>query len=530
MTRQTRRGRRSGVTLLTGVFALTFIIPMVGLVIDVGVLYSVKARLQSAVDGAALAAARALNAGQTTEAQTASAKQNAVNWFYANFPLGSWGTSSTVMGSSDVQVFDDPNNPRVRNVTVAASTYAATYFMRWFAKSSTLLRASGNASRRDVVIMMVLDRSGSMQSAGACGAMKAAAKLFTGQFAAGRDRIGLISYSTGVYIHSAPTTNFQAVLGYQNGQGSGSGAIDTIQCNGWTSTAQSISAAYNEIYKVNLPGALNVIMLETDGLPNTLTMNFWDSATSAAGIKSTSPCWDANNKTKAQGGFATAASLRQWTTGWALGAGSYSSDIPAGIVGGVAADDPASGTQMYLMYPYQAADGFTTVNYLSSTRTRNCSMNNNHQPFPPPADLAWFPATDVWGNSLDPAYGYLPVSHTGNYVVSNNYTSYHNAALNATDHAAYRARTNSTIPAHFFAIGLGGTSSSPPDYVLLQRLANDPNPDNYNTPARYPACASSPNCATYSDQPQGTFIFSASAGSLSQAFLKISSEVLRLSK
>ena len=63
-----------------------------GLVVDLGILYSAKARLQAAVDGAALAAARALNLGQTTTAQAASAQQNAVNWFYANFPAGNWAT------------------------------------------------------------------------------------------------------------------------------------------------------------------------------------------------------------------------------------------------------------------------------------------------------------------------------------------------------------------------------------------------------------------------------------------------------
>ena len=45
------------------------IVLMVGLVIDVGILYSAKSRLQAAVDGASLAAARALNLGQTTNAQ-----------------------------------------------------------------------------------------------------------------------------------------------------------------------------------------------------------------------------------------------------------------------------------------------------------------------------------------------------------------------------------------------------------------------------------------------------------------------------
>lgn len=529
MTRQTRRGRRSGVTLLTGVFALTFIIPMVGLVVDVGVLYSVKARLQSAVDGAALAAARALNAGQTTEAQAASARQNAVNWFYANFPLGSWGTSSTQMGASNVQVFDDPNNPRVRNVTVTASTYAATYFMRWFSKSSTLLRANGNASRRDVVVMMVLDRSTSMVSGGACTSMKNAAKLFTGQFAPGRDQIGLVSFSDSVYLHSPPTTNFQAVLGYQNGQGSGTGAIDTISCSGWTGTAQAISVAYNELYKVNLPGALNVILIETDGLPNALTLNFWDAATSVAGIRNTSNCLDKYGKKVSAGGFATLDSLREWTAGKALGAGGFFPDIPAGIVGAVPSDDPGISNRMHLLYQYWGATASSAM--VAVTTANGCAFNGSTHSFTfPQADIAWFPNTDVYGNSLDPPYGYLPVTYSSGRIANNSWTTYHNAALNATDHAAYRARSNGTLPVHFFAIGLGGQSGNPPDYVLLQRIANDPAGDNYNSPPRYSTCASSPTCVTYPDQPQGTFIFSASAGSLSQAFLKISSEVLRLSK
>jgi hypothetical protein len=58
------------------------------LVVNVGVLDSAKSRLQAAVDGASLAAARALNLGETTAAPAASAQQNAVNLCYANFPNG----------------------------------------------------------------------------------------------------------------------------------------------------------------------------------------------------------------------------------------------------------------------------------------------------------------------------------------------------------------------------------------------------------------------------------------------------------
>ena len=120
---------------------------------------------------------------------------------------------------------------------------------------------------------------------------------------------------------------------------------------------------------------------------------------------------------------------------------------------------------------------------------------------------------------------------SGTHVTQSGWSNFHNAVLNATDYSAYQARTNATLPVYFFAVGLGGNSAlGPPDPVLMQRMANDPNGDNYNVPPLYQPCAQETNCITYTAQPQGTFIFSASAASLSQAFLSISSQVLRLSK
>ncbi len=528
MPKQRTRSRQRGVSLLLAGLSLSFIVPAVGLMIDVSVLYSVRARFQAAVDGAALAAARALNLGQTTSAQATAAKQNAVNWFYANFPSGSWGTTGTNMSNSTVNVFDDPNNAHVRNVTVTASTNVPSYFMRWFGANSTALSATGNASRRDVVVMMVLDRSGSM--GGACSSMITAAKLFTGQFAAGRDQIGLVSFSDNVYIHSSPTTSFQTVLGYKNNLGSATGAIDSIVCNGGTSTAQAISVAYNELYKVNLPGALNVIMFETDGLPNTLTLNFWDSANTKTGLTSTSTCTDKNGKKRSGGGFASASVLPSWTSGQSLGSGSYFADIPAGMIGGVYSDDPGNGNKFQLLFKYWTTSTSNNFNSSSFTTASGCAFNSGsgQNPSPPPSDIAWFPLTNVWGDQLSP--GYLAVTLSSGKVVSNSWQTFHNAAFNAADSAASQARTNSHLPAYFFVIGLGGTSTNPPDYVLMQRIANDPNGDNYNSPALYSACSQEANCATNSSQPQGTFVFSSSPSSLSQAFLSVSSEVLRLSK
>jgi len=49
-------------------------------------------------------------------------------------------------------------------VTVTATTTAPTYFMKLWGKNGTAVGALGQASRRDVVIMLVLDRSASMNN------------------------------------------------------------------------------------------------------------------------------------------------------------------------------------------------------------------------------------------------------------------------------------------------------------------------------------------------------------------------------
>ncbi len=104
------------------------VIPIAGLAIDTGSVYVTKITPSGAVDGASLAAARALSVGSTTAAQAISAEQNAVNWFYGNFPPGNWGTTDTQMNNAApyVSVFDDPVNPHLQHVNVMATTNAKT--------------------------------------------------------------------------------------------------------------------------------------------------------------------------------------------------------------------------------------------------------------------------------------------------------------------------------------------------------------------------------------------------------------------
>jgi Flp pilus assembly protein TadG len=549
------RNREKGASLFVAIAALVWVvIPMLGLVVDLGILYSAKARLQAAVDGAALAAARALNLGQTTAEQATSAQQNAVNWFYANFPPGNWSTSGTVMSTANVSVVDSPSAANLRQVTVTASTSVPAWFMRFVGFNSTALTVSGQASRRDLVAMLVLDRSGSMcsingatpvQPCGAndgtpCASMITAAKNFTGAFAAGRDQIGMLTFSDGYYLDSKPTTNFQTLLGYSNASGSATGAIDNLTCAGGTGTAAAVSMAYNELYKIAEPGAMNLIMLETDGLPNTLVYNFY----ATPGIKSTlalssaSGCRDNNNKTY-NNGWNTSASVPTWTPKISMNTGGtgYMSDVPGGAVGAFYAADPSQGPPYYnvvLFNPQQTSDTNGTNNSTGVSNATGCTFQGGNT-VPDYSDFKWLPLQDVFGNHVNPSNAYQSIGSISGGVnnltntASTDWPNTHSAALNATDNAAYNARANATLPAYVFTIGLGGNHGNPPDPVLLQRMANDPNADQFNSPAVYPACSTEPTCISYANQPQGQFIYAPTSAQLGQAFLAISSQILRLS-
>ncbi len=514
------KGRQKGVSLMLAIISLIFIIPMIGLAVDVGMMYVVKARLQGAVDGASLAAARALNLGQTTSAQAVSAKQNAVNWFYANFPAGNWFTSGTLMDTSDAHahVYDDPVNPNLRHVDVTASSYVPTLFMNWFGVTKTYIVAYGFASRRDVNAMLVLDRSGSMVGA-PCAALITASKTFTGQFSAGRDKIGAISFGDNAYLHAVPLTTFQTTLGYTNTLGTGAGELDTIACAGGTATPQAIALAYNELYKINQPGALNVILVETDGLPNTVTVNFWDGST--AGISSSSGCLDMNTKKKSAGGFASSGVLPAWTAGHSMNVGGtgYMADIPAGIIGGLGGSDTTN--SVFMLF-----NSWTTVKYSETTNqysaAKGCSMASVNSTTSSPTDLAWMPATDVYGSNLINASYNVVSGVSGSHITNLTMANIRAAAFNATDDVATRARTNANVPVTIFSIGF--KTSVTIDDTILQRIANDP---DWISSA---ACASSGKCVVHTDQPEGSYTYAGTNSDLIPAFLSISSQILRLSR
>jgi hypothetical protein len=412
------------------------------------------------------------------------------------------------------------------------------------------------------VAMLVLDRSGSMciasgppctSSDSSCGGLISAAKLFTGQFTAGRDRIGAVSFADNAYLHSVPTTSFRTALGFSTsvgatGANTGAGELDTIACGGGTNTASAIAIAYNELYKAAEPGALNVIVFETDGHPNTVTVNFADintitSTVTGVALAGGSGCTDQNLKTKAGGGFLTVASIPYWqgsavapsytlttlASGQAAtpyysetqpGPAFFTSNVPAGMVGALGGTDPPSNTAFLMFKSWTTVKTNTyseTANqYLTAATANGCAFAGSHNSL---ADLSWIPTTDVYGNNLNTSYNPpATLNLNGGIRISPvDMTQIRDAAFNAVDDAAHRFRTNANIPVTFYSVGFNTA-----DTVLMQRVANDPGWIGN------PSCTA--QCQYDHTQPTGKYVYAGTTAALAGAFQSLASQILRLAQ
>lgn len=270
MSLRSIRTEQRGIALILFSLMLFGIIGFVGLAVDVGVLYLVKGRLGAAVDAAALAGGRSLNLGGTVAEANSQASATASQFFAANFPTGYLGTTSApTLTTTFTQVQDGNGNPNgVLDVKVTATVPAPTYFMRVFGFSSVTVAATGTASRRSLVLMLVLDKSSSMNTSTtptACRAMVSAVQTFITQLSP-YDIVGAVSFDYTAHLLYAPSSTF--------GDGSLSAAVGDITCARNTNTTGGLEMAYQQLRGQNLPLAENVIILFTDGAPNGLTADF----------------------------------------------------------------------------------------------------------------------------------------------------------------------------------------------------------------------------------------------------------------
>ncbi|MFZ0590682.1 MAG: VWA domain-containing protein [Bryobacteraceae bacterium] len=381
--RDKEKGSVSVIFLLTLVFVL---IPLTGLAIDATVLYVVKVKLSAAVDAAALAGGRSLNSGQGT------AKATAQTYFSANFPANYWNSVASALVTVNLnQSCNSAPQCKVRTVTVQGQATVPLIFMRIFGFTQTIVADTGQASRRDVNIILVLDRSGSMQASGSCGPMKAAAQEFVDMFSSGTDTLGLITFMQSANLDFAPTTNFQPGMNTVIGQ---------LICTSSTATADTLHLAYQQILAIGQPEKLNVIVLFTDGIPN--------------GVRATYP---GTATTKCQAG------------------------VP--LTGSISEGSPTSGVWDATGVPdWSQPKGVIPV--------PGCAFATN--PNAVDQDVAYIPDADLWGNSTRCCF-ITPPFDASNHIPVNTFAAINAASINAADNQARTIRNDRTYQPIIYAIG-----------------------------------------------------------------------------
>ncbi len=486
-----RNGRRRGVALILTTLTLIVFGPMVGLAVDVGILYLLKAKLSQAVDAACLAGARSLARGATLESQTANAIAVAERFFRVNFPDGYWATTN-----ANYTVTVTEPELRLRRVQMEAAVDAPLYFLRLLGHQTARLRVEAAAQRRDVNVMMVLDISGSMQTAGACGALRDSATQFVDRFSNGRDRLGMLSFN------GATRLNYPMTLFFKDSP-SIYAQINTLTCAGWTNTSQALWEGYQQLVAVNEPGALNVILFFTDGRPTALTADYpiktladvrygdgsGGTRTNVETNIPPSPCRDEEGRQYPD---------EMWNPGPKRGF------IAAG-------DFNLTGSTVGLYN--QTVIGSTQL--IPATQRDRCAITTMTAGSVR-RDVAYIPDTDIYGNStVNQSYKpgvFFPLGHPyAGKVRPDVPRALRHAAYNAADNAAWRIRSDTNLNPIIYVIGLGGTGGAETfDSELMTRLANDGDP------------------RLQPDRPRGLYVYAPSTQELTNAFLRIASEILRL--
>jgi Flp pilus assembly protein TadG len=328
-----RKSREKGIAVYLTAFFMLVMIPIVGLAIDGGYAFVIRTRLSAAADSAALAAGRGINLASTIAAAQAQATSQATTFFNANFPSGYMNTSTVASTRVITPTFtvgtDSNGNPSgVLTITMFVSVQAPTYFMKWLGIPYVTVNDLGSATRRNLVLELVLDKSSSMgtrdtgvgtipgsinSSSSSCEAMVYSAIQFL-QYFSPYDYLGEISFDATVYDdnNAGSDGSYTASPNYwESGSAGMANSISDIQCGSNTNTDAALYRAYQDIKTVNQKLAQNVIVLFTDGVPNAVNATFpvrtkVDSRLSPAQGAASPGCGDTGGTTLCTNGVAGA--------------------------------------------------------------------------------------------------------------------------------------------------------------------------------------------------------------------------------
>jgi len=255
---------QTGAVLITFAILLTVLIGFTALGVEAGKWYLVKAELAKAVDAAALAGAKNISNPQL---QSNGDLEALIKDFgRENFSDSYLGTTSMSMSVE----FPDDDSGRVE---VTGSTVSPSILAQLFGVDEVTVGNFGAATKRNVEIMMVLDRSGSMNYGSAMSNLKIAAKNFLDYFEDTQDldRAGLISFSMAATVDFSLQENFVDSM---------KAKINAMKASGYTNAEDGIGQSDGPDGFTDQTDVLasnrvqQFLIFFTDGNPNAFRSNF----------------------------------------------------------------------------------------------------------------------------------------------------------------------------------------------------------------------------------------------------------------
>jgi Flp pilus assembly protein TadG len=278
--------RQSGQVLIMVALSAVVLIASVGLAVDSALGYFVKAKLNAAVDAASLAAARGVTAGSSEEAQRASARQSARDFFDINYP------DHFLLSTPTLDPVDVTFDRGTVTIDVSATASLPVSLMGVLGFKTLNVAASAQTIRKDLDMVLVMDTSRSLENN--ADAVRAAGKSFLNKFNSTVDRVGLLHFASEAQI-DVPIR--QVERGFdRDSMTMKNGKIDQFSFVGGTNSSAGMFQArkqLNDIEQLNR-SSLRVIVFFSDGSPAAFSAYFPNK----------------DNKCKDAGGLATFPKLQ----------------------------------------------------------------------------------------------------------------------------------------------------------------------------------------------------------------------------
>jgi hypothetical protein len=470
--------------ILTGLCLFT------GLAVDSGRGYVVKAQLTKAVDGAALAAARALNSGDP--------RAEAVRVFKANFPPGYMGTMTSPDPTAAGNFYSLTTDAvqAVNIVTIQAEAILPTTFMKLGNFNELRVNSLGEARRRMVDLSLVIDVSSSIGWRWPY--VRDAARSFVNSFSATSDRVSLIFFHNGGQV----IDQMQASRGFA--KATVISHIPNGLPGGSTAMVQGLWRGWDELRTVSngQQSSLRVIVLFTDGCSNSVP-GIWDPGAPGVsrGLRTydfpdngADPDSQTHANPRIEGLFDPASGAPSPGIGNTPTTGCGCNPSGAWCCGYVLPSVPWMPTQGYISNP---RSGGMPNNFplMTNALTVNGVAQNVRRPM-----------TGTQGPG-----GKWPAK----------ITNVNNAARNLVEIIANGARSDATgdYPIRIYAIGMGELltynlgSIQEPANDILKRVANDATSLDFNNA-----------------QLEGKYYFAQTEADVGPAFQALQAQIIRLSK